>query len=389
MPRISINIHIFVEVFNVMIDMKRILIVLLFFVGIMLGACNSASNKSIVVNPIPLKFGDPFLLHASDGKYYMYGTSLVDTGFEAFVSDDLVNWQPCGEIYRGGGEGQWCVDTFWAPEVYERNGKYYLLFSANYRENPNNDLENFKIGVAVSDSPAGPFTDLMNRPIFNPDYPIIDANVYFDDESGRCYLYFSRCCYKHSVESEISEKLRREGIFSEIEESWVYGVEMKPDFSGIIGEPQLLLAPPTSLDDVQAEWESRSAMQGEANRRWTEGSYIIREGDTYYMMYSANCYLGKNYAVGYATSDNPLGPFTKSATNPVLQENVSKGGVVMGTGHNMIITMPDGARYCVYHGRMSSNPDERVVLMDKMHIDSDGVLRVDGPTTTPQEIVYR
>ena len=73
----------------------------------------------------------------------------------------------------------------------------------------------------------------------------------------------------------------------------------------------------------------------------------------------------------------------------MLQENVSRGGKVMGTGHNMVITMPDGNRYCVYHGRMTSNPGERVVLMDKINIDENGVLTVEGPTTAAQEIVYQ
>jgi hypothetical protein len=82
------------------------------------------------------------------------------------------------------------------------------------------------------------------------------------------------------VESEIADSLRKAGSFSEIEESWVYSVELKPDFSGIIGEPKLLLAPPAKLDDAQAEWESRSAVNGDVNRRWTEGSYLIKEGDT-------------------------------------------------------------------------------------------------------------
>jgi beta-xylosidase len=273
--------------------------------------------------------------------------------------------------------------------VYERNGKFYLFYSSNYRVNPTNEGENFKIGVAVSDSPAGPFVDLFDRPIFNPEYPIIDANVYFDDENGKCYLYFSRCCYKHAVESEIADSLRKAGSFQEIEESWVYGVELKPDFSGVIGEPVLLLCPPTELSDRQSEWESRSATHGEVNRRWTEGSYLFREGDTYYMMYSANHYGGQYYAVGYATADNPLGPFTKAENNPVLEENVSKGGKVMGTGHNMVLTMPDGNRYCVYHGRMIDNPGERVVLMDKINIDEAGVLTVEGPTTDAQEIVYQ
>jgi len=367
---------------------KIILVLTISSLTLVLDGCKPSEKghtQSTITNPIPLKFGDPYLLHASDGRYYMYGTSLAD-GFEAFVSDDLTNWESCGKIYQGGDTSQWCVDCFWAPEVYERDGKYYLFFSANYRVNPTNEGENFKIGVAVSDSPSGPFKDLMNRPIFNPEYPIIDANVYFDDEAGRCYLYFSRCCYKHSVESEIADSLRLAGSYPEIEESWVYGIELKPDFSGVIGEPKLLLAPPTRLDDVQAEWESRSATQGEANRRWTEGSFLIKEKDTYYIMYSANCYQGKNYAVGYATAKDPLGPFQKASGNPVLQENVSRGGTVMGTGHNMVITMPDGQRYCVYHGRMSDNPDERVVLMDPMEISEEGILSVCGPSTEPQSI---
>ncbi|MDE6098856.1 MAG: glycoside hydrolase family 43 protein [Muribaculaceae bacterium] len=334
-----------------------------------------------ISNPVPLKFGDPFLLHASDGNYYMYGTSLSD-GFEAYVSyDGLRGWEPLGQVYKGGQPGQWNQDCFWAPEVYERDGRYYMFYSANSRNNPTAEEENFKIGVAVSDTPAGPFVDLYNRPVFEIDYPVIDANVYFDDASGKAYLYYSRCCYKHPVESEIAEELRRQGIYDYIEESWVYGVELKPDFSGICGEPVLLLAPPTKAGDRQSEWESRSATRHEANRRWTEGSYIFRHGDTYYMMYSANFYGGGNYAVGYATSHSPLGPFVKADNNPVLQENASSGGRVLGTGHNMVVKHTDGTYYTVYHGRMTDNPGERVVFVDKLEIGKDGRLRVVGPTT--------
>ncbi|MCM1110790.1 MAG: glycoside hydrolase family 43 protein [Clostridium sp.] len=341
-----------------------------------------------VTNPLPMALGDPFMLRASDGRYYMYGTSLGD-GFEAFVSDDLTDWQSLGQVYRGGSEEQWNVDCFWAPEVYERDGKFYMFYSSNSRNNPTNEGENFKIGVAVADSAAGPFTDLYNRPVFEIDYPVIDANVLFDDASGKTYLYYSRCCYKHPVESEIAEKARAAGDYDEIEESWIYGVELAPDFSGIIGEPVKLIAPPTKLDDRQSEWESRSVTAREAGRRWSEGSYIFRHGDKYYMMYSANAFFGGNYAVGYATSDSPLGPFVKSESNPILKENQSEGGRVIGTGHNMALTMPDGSLYTVYHGRMTDNPDERVVLIDRMEIDSLGNLSVVGPTTEPQEIRYK
>ena len=204
--------------------------------------------------------------------------------------------------------------------------------------------------------------------------------MYFEDD--KVYLYYSRCCYKNPVESEVADWARKQGLFDEIEESWVYGVEMKPDFSGIVGEPKLLLRPPVTMDDKQAEWESRSVTSGEVNRRWTEGSYIFKEKETYYMMYSANFFGGKNYAVGYATSDSPLGPFEKAENNPVLQKNVEQGGIVTGTGHNSITIAPDGkSRLCVYHGRTSETGKNRVVFIDHMEIKDDGTLHVHGPTT--------
>ncbi len=311
----------------------------------------------------------------------MYGTSGGLNGFKAYSSKDLCNWEDRGVIYDNRQITSWGVDCFWAPEAYERDGKFYLWYSANWKHNPTDEGENFRIGVAVADNPVGPFTDLYDRPIFDPGYPIIDANLYFDDETGKVYLYYSRCCYKNPVESEISEWAKAKGWFQEIEESWVYGVEIKSDFSGIIGEPQLLLRPPLKLDNSQAEWESRSVTSQEVNRRWTEGSFLFKEKDTYYMMYSANYFGGKNYAVGYATSKHPLGPFQKAANNPVLQKNTEEGGDVTGTGHNMVLTLPDGQRLCVYHARTNSSGDQRVVFIDKLNIDNEGILTIEGPTT--------
>ena len=119
----------------------------------------------------------------------------------------------------------------------------------------------------------------------------------------------------------------------------MYGVELKPDFSGVIGEPQLLLCPPSKIDDAQAEWASRSV----------------------------------------TSSENPLGPCTKAANNPVLQKNTAEGGIVTGTGHNMVLTI-DGQRYIVYHAYTTADPENRVVMIDRLNV-ADGVLTVDGPTT--------
>ncbi len=349
--------------------------VLLFFVML------SGQTTYGTENPITVPLGDPYILSSSNGSYYMYGTSEKIQGFKTYSSKDLVNWKDEGIVYDGTKSESWGVDCFWAPEVYEIKGKYYLWYSANWKYNPTNEKENFKIGVAVSDKPTGPFKDLNGGPVFDPGYPIIDANLYFDEENNKVYLYYSRCCYKNPVQSEISDWAKSKGWFTEIEESWIYGVELKSDFSGVIGEPQLLLRPPLKMGDKQTEWESRSVTSKEANRRWTEGSFLFREKGTYYMMYSANYFGGENYAVGYATSKHPLGPFKKSKDNPVLQKNVKEGGSVTGTGHNMVLILPSGQKLCVYHGRTNKTGNQRVVFIDKMEVNKKGQLIVHGPTS--------
>ena len=377
--------------------MKPILVLFLFFTSFSLTPVSSqttqhiASVKSTISNPLKVEFGDPFVLYTA-GTYYMYGTGGgVDKGFAAYSSKDLVNWKHEGQVYFHNNKNGWSDPkaswdgAYWAPEVYEVKGKFYMFYSAQWEENPANELENFRIGVAVADKPTGPFTDMADKPVFDPGYPVIDANVFFDTD-GKAYLYYSRAAYKHPVESEVADWAVKKGWFKEIEESWVYGIEIKPDFSGVIGEPVLVLRPPVRLNDKQAEWESRSVTAREVNRRWTEGSVTFKKDSIYYIMYSANYFGGQHYAVGYATATSPLGPFEKAANNPVLQKNTGKGGLVTGTGHNSITYSPDGKEmFCVYHGRTTKTGDERVVFIDRMEV-KEGRINVFGPTTTPQKL---
>jgi len=347
--------------------------------------------KATFSNPLPVQFGDPYVLYTG-GTYYMYGTGGgAEKGFAAYSSKDLVNWKTEGQVYFHDNKNGWSDPAaawggaYWAPEVYEVQGKFYLFYSAQWKRNPAQEEENFRIGVAVADQPTGPFVDVADSPVFDPGYPIIDANVFFDAD-GRSYLYYSRAAYKHPVESEVAAVARKKGWYKEIEESWVYGVELKPDFSGVIGEPILLLRPPVRVSDKQAEWESRSVTAREVNRRWTEGSVTFKKDNTYYMMYSANHFGGAHYAIGYATSSSPLGPYQKAANNPVLQKNTGKGGTVSGTGHNSIAYSPDGKEmFCVYHGRTAKTGEERVVFIDRMQV-KNGKITVFGPTTTPQKL---
>jgi beta-xylosidase len=376
--------------------MKKLLLLFLLFTVLSLSLGMAQTTQSIArvkttfSNPLPVQLGDPYVLYTQN-TYYMYGTGGADKGFTAYSSKDMVNWKPEGQVYFHNNKNGWSDPdaswdgAYWAPEVYEVKGKFYLFYSAQWKVNPTKEIENFRIGVAIADKPTGPFIDLTNQPVFDPGYPIIDANVFFDTD-GRSYLYYSRACYKHPVESEVANLARKKGWFEEIEESWVYGVELKADFSGVIGEPVLLLRPPVNLSDKQAEWESRSVTTREVNRRWTEGSVTFKKENTYYMMYSANHFGGQHYAIGYATSTSPLGPYQKAANNPVLQKNTDKGGLVTGTGHNSIAYSPDGKEmFCVYHGRTAKTGDERVVFIDRMQV-KNGKITILGPTTTPQKL---
>lgn len=342
-----------------------------FIVLLILLSINYCYSQDIS-NPLDVSFGDPFILK-SQGKYYLYGTGNTagNKGFVAYSSDNMKDWKNEGLIYNKNQNKSWGINAFWAPEVYEKDGKFYLFYSAQWKENPTNELENFKIGVAVASTPLGPFIDLDDKPIFDPGYPIIDANVYW--ENDRVFLYYSRCCYKHAVDSEVAAWAKWKNYFDKIEESWVYVVELKKDFSGTIGEPKVLLTPPQKMNEH--EWESRSVTSKEVGRRWTEGSFIFKHDDVYYMMYSSNNFDGENYAIGYATATNPLGPFVKSVSNPILQKDAG----VTGTGHNSLL-FDDGKIYCVYHGRTPNTGHKRMVFIDELEITKMGRLIIHGPT---------
>lgn len=97
--------------------------------------------------------GDPFILKDGD-TYYMYATSAPD-GFKYFTSKNLTDWTKGGYCYK---DSPWGENNFWAPEVYARNGKYYMIFTARWKEK-----HSLRIGVAVADSPEGEFKDLLGR----------------------------------------------------------------------------------------------------------------------------------------------------------------------------------------------------------------------------------
>jgi GH43 family beta-xylosidase len=306
-------------------------------------------------NPLPIKnIGDPFVLRAPDGTYYCYATSARD-GFKAWTSPDLVHWTEIGYVYKRR-RGSWGKSDFWAPEVVFHSDKYFMHYSARWGKN-----RSLRPGVAVADSPTGPFVDVFNRPMFDFGYAAIDGHVFFD-EDGRKYFYYSRDCSENVLDGR--------------HESHLYVAELDDDLTSFKGEPRLITTP-------EQEWELRSGRRGWS---WNEGPFVLKHNDKYYLMYSANFFKSRNYSVGYALAESPMGPFVKAAHNPVL---FSTNAEMSGPGHNSVTTSPNGSElFIVYH--IHTDPQhpggDRQVCIDRMGFREDGSLYVSGPTHTPQPI---
>ena len=297
-------------------------------------------------NPLLKNAADPGVLKASDGKYYAYPTG--GNKFEAYSSRDLVHWSKEG-VALSGKELKWANTKFWAPEVIERDGKYYMFFSAAAADGVP------KISVAVSDSPKGPFKHPSEKPLFDFGVGTIDPYI-FQDDDGKTYMYYTKNLF------EVGDH----------KESHIYVAELAPDLLSIKGEPKLLLKP-------EQAWEVASGKM-----RWNEGSFVFKRNGTYYLMYSANCYCGRAYAVGYATSKQATGPFTKYANNPILNAPYKE---VSGTGHHSVTASPDGKElFIVYHTHIdpAKGGGARQLNIDRMGIAPDGTLYVNGPTMTKQ-----
>lgn len=325
------------------------------------------SNSQTYTNPILTpgiyngeKIGtmaDPFVLR-DNGTYYMYVTG---NGFPCFTSKDLVNWTYLSKALPKS-SCKWAINEFWAPEVIKVNNKYYLNYSANGKDNIKH------IGVAISDNPTGPFIDMDNKPfIDHGNKGTIDSDVFINDD-GRAYMYYSNAASTNPVD-ELGGKKR-----SEI---WV--VEIKKDFSKIISEPKMLIMP-------EQEWEFNPSER----TYWNEGTVLVKHNNIYYLMYSANCFCGETYSLGYATSNSPTGPFVKYANNPILSNEHVKTKV-SGPGHHTVTLSPDGKEwFCVYHSHVNvgnltkANNGVREINIDRMEFLPDGSIKIIGPTTTPQ-----
>lgn len=297
------------------------------------------------MNPTGIKnIGDPFVLR-HQGTYYLYATSFFK-GFYVWTSHDLKTFEGPFKAYEQS-ERSFGDSDFWAPEVVFHDSQFIMHYSA--RDPKEGRL---KIGVAVSNSPLGPFIDVYNqKPMFDLGYAVIDGHVFIDDDHTP-YFYFVRDCSEHK--------------YLDHYESHMYVSKLSKDLLSLEEDIKKILQP-------EQAWETNSG-----SHRWNEGPFILKREGVYYLMYSANFFASKEYAIGYATSIAPFGPFKKAEENPILSYVLNQ---VSGPGHNSVIQNDQGELICVYHVHTYyDQPSEnRQVFMDKLYFENHK-LKIEGPT---------
>lgn len=289
-------------------------------------------------------FADPEILYSNKTKkYHLYPTSdgyisWSGTSFKSFSSTDLVNWKDEGILLDLPKDVSWAKRNAWAPTMAERkiNGeyKYFYYFTAAQ-----------KIGVAVSDSPTGPFKDsgkalITKKPAGIRGGQEIDPDVFVDPQTQKAYLYWGNGYMAGSVLND---------------------------------------------DMISIDTNSIKVMTPDATFR--EGTEVFYRNGKYYFLWSEDDTRSENYRVRYGYSDSPTGKITVPENNLILAKDAANG--IFGTGHNSVIQVPGKDEwYIVYHrftrpkGITMGNAAgyNREVCIDKMEFNSDGSIKKVVPT---------
>ncbi|WP_017730219.1 glycoside hydrolase family 43 protein [Nafulsella turpanensis] len=270
--------------------------------------------------------------HVFNGRIYIYPSHDIESGipmnddgshfdmkdYHVFSMDSIG-----GEITDHGvaldiKDIPWAGRQLWAPDAAYKDGTYYLYFPVKDK----NDV--FRIGVATSQSPTGPFKP-EEQPIAKSFS--IDPAVYKDTD-GQYYMYFG-------------------GIWGGQLQRWATGEYKPEDVYPADNEPALMPKVARMSDDMLGFSEEVRDVQildengepllaGDNERRFFEAAWVHRYNGKYYLSYST----GDTHNIAYATGDSPYGPFT--------YQGVILKPVLGWTNHHSIVEV-DGKWYLFYH----------------------------------------
>lgn len=282
---------------------------------------------------------DPSVIRAHgtrDRHWYLYCTSdaLTEDEVDAngkpvihnvptFRSTDLVHWNYTGDAFPTKPSWVAAGGGMWAPDVVYHGGRYLMYYTASDTTLPGGGSA---VGLAVSDQPSGPWTDI-GRPVVPPsDSPSSPGSRRWEFDPEVIYVGHTTYLYFGSY------------------------------FGGVFVR---------RLSSEGTESIAASERQIAIDNRY-EGTFIVRHDGWYYFMGSAtNCCNGPltGYAVFVARSRSPLGPFRDRDGRSILASRVGgtpllaqNGNRWVGTGHNAVLTDFTGQQWIVYHAVDRNNP---------------------------------
>nr|WP_246034153.1 glycoside hydrolase family 43 protein [Thalassotalea mangrovi] len=288
-------------------------------------AKNPIIDSVFTADPAAIVHQDTVYLYTGHDEQLPGKPGFVMNDWLLFSSQDMVNWKSHGPILKVS-DFAWAENSAWAAHMIERDGKFYFYTSVYYA---GGEKPGFAIGVAVADSPTGPFKDARGSALLTNDMtdhsPIhwddIDPAIFIED-NGDAYMFFGNSVPKY--------------------------VKLKDNMVELDGDIKVIDIP-----------------------NFTEALWVHKKGDNYYLSYAS----GLPETIHYAMSKSIHGPWEyKGLLNEVAGNS--------NTNHQSIIEFK-GNDFFIYHtGAMQHNSPigiggefRRAVAIDKLEYRQDGTLK--------------
>ncbi len=296
-------------------------------------AQNPIIQTNYTADPAPMVYDGTVYVYTSHDEDVTVRNFFTMNDWKCYSSKDMVNWTDHGSplAYT---DFDWSRGDAWAGQVIFRNGKFYYYVPVNKKNGGN------AIGVAVSDSPTGPFKDALGEPLLIG-YGYIDPTVYIDDD-GQAYLYWGNPNLWHVKLNEDMISYDKElGIVKEDLKDENFGYRAK------------------KVDNRTADYE--------------EGPWLFKRKSKYYLLYPAG---GVPEHLAYSTSSSITGPWVYQDT---IMHVIQKGGAF--TNHPGYIEFK-GKSYLFYHnGNLPGGGGfKRSVCIEPFKFNADGSIPLIAPT---------
>lgn len=323
-------------------------------------AQNPIIQTAQTTDPAPFVWNDTLYVYTGHDEYGADFFWMQD--WRVYSTTDMVNWTDHGSPLALE-SFSWANDRAWAAQLCERNGKFYWYVCAVSK------LTNtMAIGVAVGDSPLGPFHDPIGKPLYEGSWDNIDPTVLIDDD-GRAYLYWGN--------------------------PTLYYAELNDDMISFKGEVKHFDFDEKSFGGPGMKDRKREDM-GKYKDIYTEGPWIMKrhipmaktkktsplggnKGELYYMLYAAG---GVPEHIAYSTAPGPLGPWTYRGTimpQCNTDKETGKPGTDSFTNHCGVINYK-GHDYFFYHNGWLGGGFGRAAAVEEFKFNADGSFPTIMPT---------